>query len=296
MNGTKSSGGTSGQATTKQSSILLASASSAKSPVATTASAKTATSATVNEKKSIPAWLNDLITSCKAGSQSTCYTLCTNFAGALEPPMTQCECCKFYKSTCYAKSYGCTCDPGYTWNAAGSQCVPSGGGGGILDWIKKRIADYEKTQKEKKEKKDAEAIAKFNAEYEVAPEDADHEKILAPVKCNFWGGCTIDGNRQVYNDMPCGTQKCLNKRKNAYIADIKAAYPDACKGGWFKNPPFPVIPEDFRKKTECSVYPTEVACLDRLLAGNISDACRGFINKRAADIEITSPVHFGCMR
>ena len=188
-----------------------------------------------------------------------------------------------------------TCSDGSKSDAAG-KCRNEGTVNKIVNWIKGKIADYQKKKKEEKEKKDAEAIGKFNAEYNKEKPDKDGEVTLAPVKCNFWGGRTIDGTRQIYKDMPCGTQKCLNERKNAYIADIKAGYPDACKGGWFKNPPFPIIPEDFRKKTECSVYGTEVACLDRLLTGNVSDACKGFINKRAADIEILSPAHFGCVK
>ena len=128
LSGKKLFGETPGQAATKQSPGLLASASLAKSPTGATASAKTAASATA---KAAQASTLDSCAACRkhafetgefpilcyqlcckeqvaAGedpASSECYPLCTNKWDEEKDP---CKCCKKYNSKCTTFVPGCT--------------------------------------------------------------------------------------------------------------------------------------------------------------------------------------------
>ncbi|MBI4801959.1 MAG: hypothetical protein HY796_05490 [Elusimicrobia bacterium] len=220
LSGTKLSGETPGQAATKQSPILLASASSAKSPAGADASAKTAVSAAA---KTAQAPTLDSCAACRkhaletgefligcreicckeqvaAGenpASSECYSLCLNYSAALTPPLTPCECCKKYKSLCVNYVPGCT-----------SGCGPESG---IFDWWHKLWG------------KQKCCGTWFNPKIKCC----EAGKIVDGKQCGAAcydpkTDCCVDGKKQERSSMHCKCQRIENRIKG--VEGIIAAY------------------------------------------------------------------------
>jgi hypothetical protein len=163
------------------------------------------------------------------------------------------------------------CTGGQVRNAQG-RCVSLS----ILGKIKKFL-------KERKEKKDAKAIAEWKERFKNLPE--------ARIVCDGKGGFRPQLNQ--YEDAPCGVEECARIHEETHIVHWKGneEYKNWCVGPLGIDKPkgtvvtIPNKDNPFYRDTQCKAFTADSKCLETKRSKNPSSACKTLLTEEVRKSE-----------